>query len=233
MTSRQAGPSVPGPAAGGHADARLPCPEFSAHHGLVTVERHLSRPPARSGGLAAGGDQGRWPVIEMAQHSYGHPLRFVSCQMISHTVDRDRTGSRRSGRGRRTGGVPRGGAQRSAGLAAAHLPAARDQPGRGLRNDAVSQMAGLAGHCQPRLHRLDRCDADYPMLLAQRDRWVRGTVDEWRNYGWFSQVARRSSASMILALAVFAYMSTWVAMAAGVLLLGAGHRAAQQALEGI
>ena len=52
------------------------------------------------------------------------------------------------------------------------------------------------------------------MLLAQRDRWVRGTVDEWRNYGWFSKVTRRSSASMILALAVFAYMWTWVAMAA-------------------
>ena len=22
------------------------------------------------------------------------------------------------------------------------------------------------------------------MLLAQRVRWVRGTVDEWRRYGW-------------------------------------------------
>jgi len=60
------------------------------------------------------------------------------------------------------------------------------------------------------------------MLLAQRHRWVRGTVDEWRRYGFGHEAVRRSAAGMILALGVFAYTWGWLATASWRLAHG-GH----------
>jgi cellulose synthase/poly-beta-1,6-N-acetylglucosamine synthase-like glycosyltransferase len=59
-------------------------------------------------------------------------------------------------------------------------------------------------------------------LLAQRHRWVRGTVDEWRRYGFTHQAVRRSAGGMALALGVFAYTWGWLATASWRLAHG-GH----------
>jgi len=47
------------------------------------------------------------------------------------------------------------------------------------------------------------------MLLAQRVRWVRGTVDEWRRYGWRRQTYL-SIIGMILAVPEILYTALWV-----------------------
>lgn len=47
------------------------------------------------------------------------------------------------------------------------------------------------------------------MLLAQRTRWTRGTVDEWRRYGW-CRATWVSICSMILGLAGLAYSALWI-----------------------
>jgi cellulose synthase/poly-beta-1,6-N-acetylglucosamine synthase-like glycosyltransferase len=47
------------------------------------------------------------------------------------------------------------------------------------------------------------------MLLAQRVRWVRGTVDEWRRYGWRRHTCL-SIIGMILAVPGVLYTALWV-----------------------
>ncbi|HMG62885.1 MAG TPA: glycosyltransferase family 2 protein, partial [Streptosporangiaceae bacterium] len=47
------------------------------------------------------------------------------------------------------------------------------------------------------------------MLLAQRTRWVRGTVDEWRRYGW-CEATWLSIAGMIAGIAGTAYAGVWI-----------------------
>jgi cellulose synthase/poly-beta-1,6-N-acetylglucosamine synthase-like glycosyltransferase len=47
------------------------------------------------------------------------------------------------------------------------------------------------------------------MLLAQRIRWVRGTVDEWRRYGW-CKATWLSIASMIAGVTGIGYAGVWI-----------------------
>lgn len=51
------------------------------------------------------------------------------------------------------------------------------------------------------------------MLLAQRTRWVRGTVDEWRRYGW-CKATWLSIASMIAGITGIGYAGVWIAVSA-------------------
>ena len=46
------------------------------------------------------------------------------------------------------------------------------------------------------------------LLIAQRVRWVRGTVDEWRRYGW-GQATWLSIMTMILSLPGIGYAMLW------------------------
>jgi cellulose synthase/poly-beta-1,6-N-acetylglucosamine synthase-like glycosyltransferase len=56
-------------------------------------------------------------------------------------------------------------------------------------------------------------------LIAQRTRWVRGTVDEWRRYGW-CKATWLSIAGMIAGIAATGYAGAWIGVSiAGV----AGH----------
>lgn len=48
-----------------------------------------------------------------------------------------------------------------------------------------------------------------PMLLAQRTRWVRGTVDEWRRYGW-CKATWLSMLSMIAGITGAGYAGAWI-----------------------
>jgi cellulose synthase/poly-beta-1,6-N-acetylglucosamine synthase-like glycosyltransferase len=59
------------------------------------------------------------------------------------------------------------------------------------------------------------------MLLDQRIRWVRGTMDEWRRYGWLNRVCRRSALSMLLGMVVSVYTWTWLGLLAARLVEGA------------
>ena len=47
------------------------------------------------------------------------------------------------------------------------------------------------------------------MLLAQRTRWVRGTVDEWRRYGW-CRATWLSMAGMIAGITGIGYAGVWI-----------------------
>jgi len=60
------------------------------------------------------------------------------------------------------------------------------------------------------------------MLLAQRIRWVRGTVDEWRRYGW-SKATWQSIMGMILSVPGAAYVALWGTVSARALLSHGAH----------
>lgn len=49
------------------------------------------------------------------------------------------------------------------------------------------------------------------MLLAQRTRWVRGTVDEWRRYGW-CRATWLSMLGMIAGVTGIGYAGVWIAI---------------------
>jgi cellulose synthase/poly-beta-1,6-N-acetylglucosamine synthase-like glycosyltransferase len=49
------------------------------------------------------------------------------------------------------------------------------------------------------------------MLLAQRIRWVRGTVDEWRRYGW-CQATYLSIIGMLLSVPGIGYAALWATL---------------------
>jgi cellulose synthase/poly-beta-1,6-N-acetylglucosamine synthase-like glycosyltransferase len=53
-----------------------------------------------------------------------------------------------------------------------------------------------------------------PMLVAQRIRWARGTIDEWRRYGYTHRVVRRSLAFALAGSAAAVYLWTLVGLAA-------------------
>ncbi len=57
------------------------------------------------------------------------------------------------------------------------------------------------------------------MLLAQRVRWLRGTVDEWRRYGW-CQATWLSITQVIYQLVSVAYLAIWLPFAAHAVLSG-------------
>jgi cellulose synthase/poly-beta-1,6-N-acetylglucosamine synthase-like glycosyltransferase len=58
------------------------------------------------------------------------------------------------------------------------------------------------------------------MLIAQRTRWVRGTVDEWRRYGWRRSTAL-SIAGLFAAAAGLVYTAIWAIVSArGVVIHG-------------
>ena len=54
------------------------------------------------------------------------------------------------------------------------------------------------------------------MLIAQRTRWVRGTVDEWRRYGW-CKATWLSMAGMIAGIAGIGYAAVWIGVSVGAL----------------
>jgi cellulose synthase/poly-beta-1,6-N-acetylglucosamine synthase-like glycosyltransferase len=60
------------------------------------------------------------------------------------------------------------------------------------------------------------------MLRAQRIRWVRGTVDEWRRYGW-CKATRLSITGAIACLAGIVYMAAWATFSAWAVLDHGGH----------
>lgn len=51
------------------------------------------------------------------------------------------------------------------------------------------------------------------MLLAQRIRWVRGTVDEWRRYGW-CRATYLSIMGMLLSIPGIGYTALWATLSA-------------------
>lgn len=57
------------------------------------------------------------------------------------------------------------------------------------------------------------------MLLAQRTRWLRGTVDEWRRYGW-CRATWLSIVQVTYQLISVAYLAIWLPVAAHVILSG-------------
>ncbi len=60
------------------------------------------------------------------------------------------------------------------------------------------------------------------MLQAQRVRWVRGTVDEWRHYGW-CEATWLSISGIFLTLAGIAYAAVWTFASARAVLVHHGH----------
>jgi len=60
------------------------------------------------------------------------------------------------------------------------------------------------------------------MLLAQRIRWVRGTVDEWRRYGW-CRATRLSIIGMILSVPGIGYAALWGTISARALMRHGAH----------
>lgn len=60
------------------------------------------------------------------------------------------------------------------------------------------------------------------MLLAQRIRWVRGTVDEWRRYGW-CRATRLSITGMILSVPGIGYAALWGTMSARAFITHGAH----------
>ena len=60
------------------------------------------------------------------------------------------------------------------------------------------------------------------MLLAQRIRWVRGTVDEWRRYGW-CRATYLSIISMILSVPGIGYAALWGTISARAFMLHGAH----------
>jgi cellulose synthase/poly-beta-1,6-N-acetylglucosamine synthase-like glycosyltransferase len=52
------------------------------------------------------------------------------------------------------------------------------------------------------------------MLMEQRTRWTRGTMDEWRRYGWLNPLCRRSVAYLALGFISFATLTCSGAMLA-------------------
>jgi cellulose synthase/poly-beta-1,6-N-acetylglucosamine synthase-like glycosyltransferase len=60
------------------------------------------------------------------------------------------------------------------------------------------------------------------MLLAQRVRWVRGTVDEWRRYGW-CRPTYLSIAGMIISVPGIGYTALWGALSARAIILHGAH----------
>ncbi len=60
------------------------------------------------------------------------------------------------------------------------------------------------------------------MLLAQRIRWVRGTVDEWRRYGWCGATCL-SIIGMVFSLPGILYAASWGAVSMRALILHGAH----------
>lgn len=60
------------------------------------------------------------------------------------------------------------------------------------------------------------------MLLDQRIRWVRGTVDEWRRYGW-CRATWQSIMGMLLSVPAIGYMALWGAVSARAVLSHGAH----------
>ena len=60
------------------------------------------------------------------------------------------------------------------------------------------------------------------MLLAQRVRWVRGTVDEWRRYGWCRETYL-SITGMILAAPGILYTALWGTVSIRAFILRGAH----------
>ena len=60
------------------------------------------------------------------------------------------------------------------------------------------------------------------MLLAQRVRWVRGTVDEWRRYGWCRPTCV-SIMGMLLTVPGILYSALWAGLSVHALLLHGAH----------
>jgi len=60
------------------------------------------------------------------------------------------------------------------------------------------------------------------MLLAQRTRWVRGTVDEWRRYGW-CKATYLSIIGMILSVPGIGYAVLWGTISSRALMLHGAH----------
>ena len=60
------------------------------------------------------------------------------------------------------------------------------------------------------------------MLLAQRIRWVRGTTDEWRRYGW-RRATWQSIVGMLVSVPGIGYAALWGTMSARALLSHGWH----------
>jgi len=60
------------------------------------------------------------------------------------------------------------------------------------------------------------------MLLAQRVRWVRGTVDEWRRYGW-CRATYLSIVGMILSIPGIGYAALWGTLSVRAIILHGMH----------
>lgn len=60
------------------------------------------------------------------------------------------------------------------------------------------------------------------MLLAQRTRWVRGTVDEWRRYGWCRHTCL-SIMGMMFSIPGILYAALWGAVSVHSLMLHGAH----------
>lgn len=60
------------------------------------------------------------------------------------------------------------------------------------------------------------------MLIAQRVRWVRGTVDEWRRYGW-CHATYQSIIGMMLSIPTMLYIALWGTVSVRALMIHGAH----------